>query len=231
MTEAKGTPFTRYFPVLLDALRSAAPRPMRPADAFAWIRRAVDVSEADISRRIVGDSQTIFENQVHWARFYLAKAGLVASPKRGLWGLTPAGRETHLTPESTWELYVRVRDANRPGRADEGTTPPPEGDPAADGPSFWFAGAVWNGTEDQTERFRAEGVWHEGGRPDRDQVFIRPEAQTSLRRSGKVGVLHEDQGHRHNHGTERRRKHGDGRLGPTLHATRLVLLHLPHDPC
>ena len=162
MTEAKGTPFTRYFPVLLDALRSVAPNPMRPADAIAWVRRAVDVPAEDISRRIVGDSQTIFENQVHWARFYLARAGLIASPKRGLWGLTPAGRETHLTLDSTWELYVRVRDANRSGRADEDATPAPESDPAADGPSFWFAGAVWNGTEDHTERFRAEGVWING---------------------------------------------------------------------
>jgi hypothetical protein len=59
MTEAKGTRFTRYFPLLLDALRSSAPNPMRPADAMAWIKRAVDVPEEDISRRIVGDSQTI----------------------------------------------------------------------------------------------------------------------------------------------------------------------------
>lgn len=162
MAETKGNRFTRYFPLLLDALRSSAPNPMRPADAFAWIRRAVDVPNEDISRSIVGGSQTIFENDVHWARFYLAKAGLIASPKRGLWGLTPAGRDTHLTPESTWDLYVRVRDANRPGRAAEDATPAPESDPADDGPSFWFAGAVWSGTEDQTERFLAEGVWING---------------------------------------------------------------------
>jgi len=162
MTESKGTSFTKYFPLLLDALRSSAPNPMRPADAIAWVRSAVDVPSDDISRRIVGDSQSIFENQVHWARFYLVKAGLVSSPKRGLWGLTPTGRDTHLTPESTWDLYVRIRDANRPGRADEEATPAPESDPADDGPSFWFAGAVWNENEDQTERFRAEGVWING---------------------------------------------------------------------
>jgi 5-methylcytosine-specific restriction protein B len=162
MTEDKGNRFTRYFPLLLDALRSSAPNPMRPADAMAWIRRAVDVPEEDISRRIVGGSQTIFENQVHWARFYLAKAGLIASPKRGLWGLTPAGRDTQLTPESTWDLYVRVRDANRPGRGDEDATPVPESEPSDDGPSFWFAGAMWGGTDDQTDRFRAEGIWSNG---------------------------------------------------------------------
>jgi len=34
--------------------------------------------------------QSIFENQVHWARWFLFKAGLIGAPKWGLWGLTPA---------------------------------------------------------------------------------------------------------------------------------------------
>jgi len=167
MNESKGNRFVRYFPPLLDALRSAAPNPMRPTDAIVWVRGAVDVPEEDLSRRIVGGSQTIFENQVHWARFYLAKAGLVSSPKRGLWGLTLVGRETHLTPESAWDLYVRIRDVNRPGSEDEGTRPAPDMNPPENGPSYWFAGAVWNGTEDQTERFRADGVWINGYEEER----------------------------------------------------------------
>jgi len=162
MTEPKRNRFLKYFPFLLDALRSTDPVPMRPADAFASVRAHVDVPEEDTSRRIAGGSQTIFENDVHWARFYLAKAGLIASPRRGLWGLTQAGRDTRLTTDTTWNLYVRVRDANRPGAPDEETTPAPETDPVDEGQSFWFAGAVWDRTEDQTARFRAEGVWING---------------------------------------------------------------------
>ena len=89
MAEQKGDRFTRYFPVLLDALRSSDPTPMRPADARAWIQSHTPVAEADLSRRIANGVQTIFENDVHWVRFYLAKAGLTSSPKRGLWGLNP----------------------------------------------------------------------------------------------------------------------------------------------
>jgi len=162
MSELKRNRFLRYFPVLLDALRSVDPAPMQPADAREWVRNHIDVAQEDISRKIVNDSQTIFENDVHWARFYLAKAGLIASPKRGLWGLTPAGRDTRLTTETTWDVYVRVRDANRPGAANEDNAPAPEPDLASEGTSFWFAGAAWGGTEDQTERFRAEGVWING---------------------------------------------------------------------
>src|SRR5687768_2584876 len=114
MAEPKGNRFTKYFPLLLDALRSTDPQPGRPSAAIAWVRDHVNVPKGDTSRTIVGGGQTIFENDVHWARFYLVKAGLVASPKRGLWALTPAGRAAHLTAKSTWKLYVRVRDASRP---------------------------------------------------------------------------------------------------------------------
>ncbi len=162
MTETKGSRFLRYIPLLLDALRSSAPAPMRPAEAFKWIRNTTDVPEEDLNRTISGGGQTIFENQVHWARFYLAKAGLISSPKHGLWGLTPAGEEAHLTPETTWDLYVRVRDANRPSSADESSTPAPEGDGADDGPAYWFGGAIWGGADDQTERFSEEGIWSNG---------------------------------------------------------------------
>ena len=75
----------------------------------------VDVPAEDLTRLIENGKQSIFENDVHWARFYLAKAKLVGSPKRGLWGLTQEGLNTQLSPDETLALYARVRDANRPG--------------------------------------------------------------------------------------------------------------------
>jgi len=162
MNEPNRNRFLKYFPFLLDALRSTDPAPMRAANAISAVRELVDVSNEDASRRIVGGSQTIFENDVHWARFYLAKAGLIASPKRGLWGLTQAGRETRLTVETTLDVYAKVRDANKPGEPDQEVTPPPESDPAEGAPSFWFTGAAWGDEGDQTARFRAEGVWING---------------------------------------------------------------------
>jgi 5-methylcytosine-specific restriction protein B len=138
---------------------------MRPAEARAWIRARIDVPADDLTRLIVNGKQSIFENDVYWTRFYLAKAGLVSKPKRGLWGLTPEGRDTRLTPEETWALYVRVREANR-GNApsDEEDVPAPETAEAEeeDGASYWFVGAIWNETDDQMPRFFAEGVWENG---------------------------------------------------------------------
>lgn len=161
MTESKAVRFTKYFPLVLDALRSTDPLPMRPADAMVWVRDHTEVTTDDLSRQIVGGGQTIFENDVHWARFYLYKAGLVSSPKHGLWGLTPAGRDTRLTPETAWNVYIRVRDASRPGAANEDSTLAPDPDLTEERPLYWFAGAMWDNV-DQTDRFRTEGVWING---------------------------------------------------------------------
>ena len=83
MAEAKGTRFLRYFPLLLNALRSTDAAAMRPAEAIAWIRARVDVPEDDLTRLVVSGKQSIFENDIHWARFYLVKAGLFGSANVG----------------------------------------------------------------------------------------------------------------------------------------------------
>ncbi|MEO8133134.1 MAG: AAA family ATPase [Betaproteobacteria bacterium] len=165
MAEAKSNRFTKYFPLLLDALRSADPAAMRPAEGIAWIRARTDVPEADLTRQIVNGRQSIFENDVHWARFYLSKARLISRPRRGLWGLTPEGRGTHLTQEETWALYTRIRDANRPGAVtSEDELPAPDtADDSEDesGRSYWFVGAAWK-EGDQLSRFVSEGIWENG---------------------------------------------------------------------
>jgi len=163
MTEGKNR-FLKYLPLLLDALRSKYPQPVRPPEAQAWIRSKIEVDSEDLSRFIENGKQSIFENDVHWARFYLAKAKLIDSSKRGYWGLTETGFQTHLTQETTWDLYVQVRDANRsaPSPEEETTVAPvSEGDADIE-ISYWLAGALWNWTEDQLPRFLDEGIWENG---------------------------------------------------------------------
>jgi 5-methylcytosine-specific restriction protein B len=165
MAEAKSNRFTKYFPLLLDALRSTDPNPMRPAEALAWIRAKVEVPAEDLTRFVQNGTQSIFENDVHWARFYLVKAGLLGNAKRGLWSLTPEGREARLSPEETWGLYVRIRDANRPANApadEDAPAPGTTGESEEEGKSYWFVGAVWNGTDDQLPRFLEQGIWENG---------------------------------------------------------------------
>lgn len=149
--------FLRYFGPLLDALRSIDPEPMKPSQARDWIRGSCEVPASDLTRLIENGKQSIFENDVHWARFYLTKAGLMASPRRGLWALTDEGRQVRLTPNTTWEIYVKVRDASRIITANE-EEPAPGADAGQDEPDFWFVGATWDG-KDQLPRFLDEGIW------------------------------------------------------------------------
>ncbi len=161
MAEIGNIRFTKYFFPLLDALRSTA-EPMRAAAAVAWIRKQLEIPEEDLTRVVQNGSQTIFENDIHWARFYLVKAGLIDKSKRGLWALTPAGRENRLSLEDIWDL-ARTRIPQR--TSDEKSaqdTPAPGSSDEEDGKSYWFAGAVWNGTDDQLPRFREEGIWQNG---------------------------------------------------------------------
>ena len=56
------------------------------------IARELRITEAEQSVPLPSGVQTRFENQVHWARFYLAKAGYIDSSQRGVWTLTEKGR-------------------------------------------------------------------------------------------------------------------------------------------
>ena len=64
----------------------------RPDEVRAVIARELHISETEQSEPLPSGVQTRFENQVHWARFYLAKAGYIDSSQRGVWTLTEKGR-------------------------------------------------------------------------------------------------------------------------------------------
>lgn len=50
-----------------------------------------------------------FENQVHWARFYLSKAGFIDSSRRGVWSLTDKSRGIpSLSPNQAADLFRAV---------------------------------------------------------------------------------------------------------------------------
>lgn len=64
------------------------------------IAKDLQISDTEQSEPLPSGVQTRFENQVHWARFYLAKAGYIDSSQRGVWTLTEKGRSLgKITPE------------------------------------------------------------------------------------------------------------------------------------
>lgn len=158
-----GPKFVRYFGPVLDALHDlggSAP----PRDVMDRVRASERISdeEADATTK---SGQSKFENWLGWARFYLVKGGFIDASKRGRWELTPLGKETHLDHDMALALFKDVASRFRGGgEQDEEALPPEDGHESLDlfedpDRRFWFAGAMWNGSDDQTDRFLVEGIW------------------------------------------------------------------------
>lgn len=113
--------FIQWMPYILDALRqhggSATPR-----EVYETVAQLADVPEEKRYAKLNGGALR-FPNQVAWARQYLLWEQLLASPKRGLWMLTPAGHSKHLTYEEARRIFLKwvgihasQRQAKSPGK-------------------------------------------------------------------------------------------------------------------
>jgi restriction system protein len=62
-------------------------------EAVEYISRVFSLSDEDRAALIPSGKQSLVANRIGWARTYLAKAGLVQAPKRGIMAITDRGRE------------------------------------------------------------------------------------------------------------------------------------------
>jgi len=114
--------FVRWFGPLLDALRdlggSASPR--EAVDRIAQTERV----PSELLNAALKSGQSRFYNQVHWARQYLVWGGLIDSGKRGVWSLTPLGRDTRLDAAASRQLFLQQvkRHADLRKQGDGATT-------------------------------------------------------------------------------------------------------------
>jgi len=163
-----GPQFVQYFAPVLDALRALGGE-AKPEVVRQWITENLPVPASEILEKNKG-GQTKFENKVAWARFYLTKAGFVDGGRRGVWALTPEGRETMLDDATCLAIFRDVQNRFRPAEGED--VPPAEtaemrtdlfSDPDR---QFWFVGAAWDG-EDQSDRFLSAGLWENG----HDEMF------------------------------------------------------------
>lgn len=72
-----------YQALMLPVLRLAATGIMRVRDAAAAIADQLGLSEAEREELLPSGRQRVLHNRIHWAKFYMAKAGLIDSPARG----------------------------------------------------------------------------------------------------------------------------------------------------
>ena len=102
--------FAKYVGPVIEAIRELGGSG-RPDEVRAVIARSLKLSEAELSEQLPSGVQTRFENQVHWARFYLSKAGYIDSSQRGVWTLTEKGRSLGAVTPDEVQVIVRAVSA------------------------------------------------------------------------------------------------------------------------
>ena len=120
--EGRGGPeFIRLFAPLLDTLRELGDSG-RPKEISEKIAVRLKLSEEELNRT-TKNGQSRFANQVAWARFYLAKAGLIDTSRRGVWTLTESGR--HAQPDRTdaLRIFQQVQKSFRENESEVGALP------------------------------------------------------------------------------------------------------------
>lgn len=106
----------------------------RPEEVRGAIAKALSISAEEQARPLPSGVQSRFENQVHWARFYLAKGGYIDASRRGVWTLTDKARTLgKVSMAQAREIYrgVAVEFGKSSGKASSPTEVPDADDQVA----------------------------------------------------------------------------------------------------
>lgn len=103
-----GPKFVQFFSPIIEVLKELGGSG-RPSEVRNAIAKQLNISEQDRTELLSGGAPR-FDNQVAWARFYLVKAGLVDSSKRGVWSLSDKGREINaLSFDAAMTIFRQIR--------------------------------------------------------------------------------------------------------------------------
>jgi restriction system protein len=77
---------------MLPVLALASESEQRVGDIAERIANQFGLSEFEREQLLPSGRQRVLHNRIHWAKFYMSKAGLIASPARGRFVATEAGK-------------------------------------------------------------------------------------------------------------------------------------------
>ncbi len=89
MGGTKGPQFVRFFKPIIEVLKDSGGSGTA-AEVIDRVIEKMGIPESEQEVTLKG-GQSRIRNQIQWARFYLAQAGLIDSSKRGIWSLTEKG--------------------------------------------------------------------------------------------------------------------------------------------
>ena len=121
-----------YQSLMLPVLRLAAEGETRVPDVAARLAAQLGLAPEERDRLLASGRQTVLHNRIHWAKFYMGKAGLIDAPRRGRFVASAAGRTllaehpTRLDVERLLAIPAfRAFYRSGPAPADDAATPAP----------------------------------------------------------------------------------------------------------
>jgi len=81
-----------YQTLMLPLLKQAALGETRVLEAESKLGDELGLTSEERDQLLPSGKQRVLHNRVHWAKFYLTKAGLLSSPRRGVFIVTDLGR-------------------------------------------------------------------------------------------------------------------------------------------
>ena len=80
-----------YQSLMLPVLRLAASGEQRVTEVAELVADEFGLSEVEKETPLPSGRQRVLKNRIHWAKFYMSKAGLITSPARGRFVATRRG--------------------------------------------------------------------------------------------------------------------------------------------
>jgi restriction system protein len=128
--KAKGPKFLRFYRPIVEVLREIGGSG-RSTEVTDLVIERMKIPESE-QQVILKSGQTRVYNQIHWARLYLVKAGLLSSAQRGVWSLTEKGRTAELTDDFVLNCFKETHRRVVQERKEQQVAAEPESEDEAD---------------------------------------------------------------------------------------------------
>ncbi|TRB06352.1 restriction endonuclease [Agrobacterium tumefaciens] len=99
-----------YQNLMLPVLRLAAEGEQRVTDISDRIADEFGLGDEEREALLPSGRQRVLHNRIHWAKFYMSKAGLIVSPSRGRFVATEAGRALLASSPSRIDVALLMRE-------------------------------------------------------------------------------------------------------------------------